>query len=197
MSTNDITQLLKSVQELQKDNFAFWEHLDFWIGTIIGLVGLYFAVRAFTEARQAKKEAVAAKQAAMEAGKTVRIQSITIDLSEISQKLDRIRMEITYSEARDLWSEISHKLFRITSPFKNDPGLKEQVSALRNAISQAKESLKAIRPSDATTTDVPGTTYFGIEGAFAEINNCVGDLLGLFENKTTNFGEDDSYERNE
>ena len=188
MNTNEVQEIINGLGPLRAALDPWWsflQRIDFWIATIIGLFGLYYAILAFKEAREAKR-------AATEAGKTVKIQSITIDLSEISQKLEKLQMQIRFNDARDLLGEISRKLFRITAPFEKDPQLGDKVSALRTALGKAKEALDKVRPPDATTAEVAGATYYAIEGPFSAINNCVGDLLGLFENKTTNFGENNA-----
>jgi hypothetical protein len=50
-----------------------------------------------------------------------------------------------------------------------------------------------VRPTDpAKETEAPRAVYFAVEGNFANINNCVADLLGLFERETFDFGDDDA-----
>jgi hypothetical protein len=163
----------------------FWENVDFWIGTVIGLMGVFFSVKAFMEARQAKR-------AANEAGRTVKLQTITIELTEVSQKLDRLRTDIQFNEARDLLSEISRRLRRATSPFTRDNDLMEAITALRNALDEAEAALDDVRPNDpAQGIQAPQAVYFAVQRHFATINNCVADVVGLFERKSQDFGGDD------
>lgn len=144
-----------------------------------------FSIAAFVEARNAKR-------AATEIGRVVKIQTTTIELTEISQKLDRIQPTIHFNEARDLLGEISRRLRRVVSPFSKDSELKESISSLRAALVEAQASLKAVRPADpAKELEAPYAIYYGIEDHFTIINNCVADLLGLFEKQTINFGDDD------
>jgi hypothetical protein len=70
--------------------------LKFWANFVATLVGVLFAWLAFGQARLAK-------ELAAEAGKTVKIQTITIELTEIVQRLDRLEYGLSFSEARDLW----------------------------------------------------------------------------------------------
>ena len=160
----------------------FWQKPEFWIFLVISVMGVVFSLLAFIEAKKAKR-------AATEAGRTVKIQTITIDLTEVSQKLDKLRIEIPYNEARDLLTEISRRLRRIISPFQGESDLKETLSALKTALGTAKESLNAVRPIDPSHEEAPNAVYYAIESDFATINNCVADLLGLFEKKTINFGD--------
>jgi len=188
--TNNLPQIQQAAQDVIKPALdsalsPFWVgHWDFWIGSVIGTLGLLFAILAFLEARQAKR-------AATEAGKTVRIQTITIELSEISQKLDKLQTGIHFNEARDMLNEITRRLRRIVSPFRKDAGLADSITSLTTALAEAKESLGSVRPVDASMAEAPGVVYYAIEANFAEINNSVADLLGLFEKKTINFGEED------
>src|SRR5258706_5078498 len=124
----------------------FYELPDFWINGVIGRGGLLFAVLAYLEAKQAKS-------AALEAGRTVKLQTITIELTEISQKLDRISPEIRFSEARDLLAEMSRRVRRAISPYANESDFREAISAVREALTAAQESLKTVRPSDPATAE--------------------------------------------
>jgi hypothetical protein len=161
----------------------FWQKLEFWITIVIAVTGVIFSILAFAEARKAKR-------AATEAGRTVKIQTITIELTEVSQKLDKLRPNIPFNEARDMLTEISRRLRRIISPFQADPDLKCHIDTLREVLTGAKESLNSVRPTDPANEETPYTVYYAIESDFASINDCVADLLGLFEKKTINIGDD-------
>jgi hypothetical protein len=153
----------------------FYKHAEFWINFLVGVGGLVFSYLAFVEAKRAKR-------AAMEAGRTVKIQTITVELAEIAQKLDTIQPEIYFSEARDLLAEIARRLRRAISPFATDPAFQKAVEAARAALGAARESLKLVRPADPRKEDeTPNAVYNGIEGEFAAISSCVADLIGLFE----------------
>jgi len=157
---------------------SFWTHAEFWITTIIGLAALGFSWAAFTEAKKAK-------QAAVEAGRTVKIQTITIDLTEIAQKLNKLEPTITFSDARDLLNEISSRLRRVMSPFSNDPDLKSTIQSLRDALATAKTSLDAVRPLDPSKEqETPRAVYNAVQSELANINSIVADLTGLFESKS-------------
>src|ERR1700730_6528303 len=72
---NSFDQIRRTLQ------MSFWHHGDFWISTGIGIAGLGFTIWAVLEAKGAKR-------AAIEAGRTVKMQTVAIELMEISQKLD-------------------------------------------------------------------------------------------------------------
>jgi hypothetical protein len=184
--TNDLQRMSALLDSIQKAvEIPFWQHFDFWIALILGVAGLYFSILAFIEARKAK-------HAATEAGKTVKIQTITIELSDILPKLDKLQPEINFNEARDLLNEITRRLRRVVSPFEKDAALCDKISALREALDKTKESLNKVRPTDPTKDEIPRTVYYAVESDFATINNAVADLLGLFEKKTINFGDEDA-----
>ena len=112
----------------------FGRILNFWIFLVIGIVGLFYSVLAFNEARKAKT-------AAKEAGRTVKIQTITIELTEISQRLDKLGMDIQFNEARDLINEVTRKLRRLVSPFREEKEFSATVTALIEALDSAKKHL--------------------------------------------------------
>ena len=95
---------------VDKINIPFWRDVDFYIYTVL-------SIGAITLSWLAYKEATKAKIAAIEAGTRVKIQSITLELSEISQRLDKLDFDVDYSTARDLINGFSRKIRRMISPF--------------------------------------------------------------------------------
>ncbi|KAB0665683.1 hypothetical protein F6V25_08150 [Oryzomonas japonica] len=178
-----IETLLKSI--ISGINVPFWVKGDFWIFLVIGVFGLLFSVMAFIEARRAK-------QAATEAARNVRIQTITIDLTELSQRLDKLSPDIKFTEARDMMAEMSRRIRRLTSPFKSDNGLSEPVNLLWEALSNAKQSLKAVKPANIELeSETPLAVYNAIESDISDINDRIADVLGLLERRTIDFGDND------
>jgi hypothetical protein len=193
MQSDIQSQVSRLIELLQG---PFWKHVDFWVflllslaGLGVAIAGLLYSIRAFKEAHQAKLEAQQAKQAATEAGRTVKAQTVAIELGEISQRLERLQPDILFSEARELLNEVSRRLRRAISPFAEDPALKVTISAVRQALDTAQSSLKGVRPTNpGNEREVPGAVYNGIEADFATIGNLVADLLGLFEKQTFDSG---------
>jgi hypothetical protein len=145
------SQVTRTTEFLQE---PFWRHAEFWIFLLLSLIGLgistaglVYSILAFKEAGLAKLEAEQAKQAATEAGKTVKAQTVAIELGEISQKLERLQPDIRFSEARELLNEVSRKIRRAISPFAEDLALKSTIGALRQALDGAQSSLKGVRPN--------------------------------------------------
>lgn len=173
----------------------FWRHPEFWIGSIIGLAGVALSFLAYRQAEAAKEEAVRATQAAMEAGRTVKLQTMSIELTEVAQKLDRLQPGVSFVLAKDLFNETSRRLRRVMAPFADHPDLHVPIEAVRTALEAAQASLKQVRPTDpGKEVEAPNSVYYGVEDDFATINNCVAELLGLVEKQAYDFGEGDGGE---
>jgi hypothetical protein len=76
----------------------FYADVGSWISFLVTVAGLTFSILAWIEAKQARKAATAA-------GRTVKLQTVTIELSEIGQRLDRVQPGIGFDEARDLLAD--------------------------------------------------------------------------------------------
>ena len=161
-------------------SIPFYHSLSFWIEIAVGLAGLFFSLMAFREARRAR-------EAAREAGRTVKVQTVAIELGEISQRLDRIETSISFAEARDMISEVTRRVRRIVSPFAEDKDLKQPIANLKDALEAAKAALSGVRPTEGRD-DIPQAVYFAIEGYFANVNNIIADLLCLLEKQTISEG---------
>lgn len=156
---------------------AFYKQPNFWISTIIGLASVIFSYLAFIEAGKAKR-------AASEAGKTVKIQTITIELSEIAQRLDKLDNNLSFPEARDLLNEISRRLRRLIAPFQSTQDLQGSCNALKNSLNDAKEALEGIRPQSDDESEIHASSiYFAIQGHFSNISSLVAEIMGLFEKR--------------
>lgn len=192
MQTSDL-EPLQRVRELLE--VPFWKHPDFWITLVVGLVGVYISFLAYQQAEAAKEEAERATQAATEAGRTVKLQTMSIELTEVAQKLDRVQPGIRFNSAKDLFNETSRRLRRVMAPFADNADLRGPIEAVKEALDAAQTSLKQVRPADPVKEDeAPNAVYYGVEDNFATINNCVADLLGLVEKQAYDFGEDDAAE---
>jgi hypothetical protein len=149
----------------------------FFIGTIIGLFGLHFSIKAFREAKQAKL-------AAKDAGRIVKIQTITIELTEIAQRLDKLDFGLEFPTARDLLNEVNRRLRRLIAPFQANEKYATSCLTLKKSLDDAKDALGEIRPSDPEGHGAPNAIYYGMQGHFATISSGVAEILGLFEAET-------------
>jgi hypothetical protein len=155
----------------------FYRDWAFWIGNVIGLLGLWFSIKAFVEAKQAKL-------AAKDAGRIVKIQTITIELTEIAQRLDKLDFDLEFTVARDLLNEVNRRLRRLIAPFQANEKYAESCLALKTSLEEAKRALHESRPSESESDRAPNAVYFGMQGHFASISAGVAEIMGLFEVET-------------
>jgi hypothetical protein len=161
----------------------FWRDVAFWISTFLSGSGVIFSILAWREAKKAKRAATAA-------GRTVKLQTITIELSEINQKLDRVQPGIRFNDARDLIGDTAKRVHRATSPFAKEPKFAEAIATLMQAVQATQTSLKSVRPAEAENeAEAPNAVYYGIEGDCSTVSNYVADLIGLFEKQAFDFGD--------
>lgn len=168
-------EILKLIQE---NHIPFYNSAEFYIGSAIGLASVFFSIIAFKEARQAK-------EAAKEAGSAVKIQTITIELTEIIQRLDKLDINITYQDARDFYNEINRKVRRILSPYKKDDDFKEEILEVSESLNSLKSNLENVRPynSEMEDSQTGNTVYYAVEGEFSSLSGLLAELTGLLEQK--------------
>ncbi|CAB5112151.1 hypothetical protein D3OALGA1CA_5708 [Olavius algarvensis associated proteobacterium Delta 3] len=177
METEDIAKVAESLQE------PFYNDFGFWIGLVVGIASVIFSYLAFREARKAK-------QAASEAGRTVKIQTITIELTEIAQRLDKLDSNVSFSDVRDLLNEVSRRLMRLIAPFEHLDDLVDVCESLRTAFIEAKTALNEVRPKAEAEIDLPSNAvYFATQGHFSNISMLVAEITGLFEKRTIEVNE--------
>jgi hypothetical protein len=78
----------------------YWE---FWISNAVSALGVFFSVKAFREAGKAKDAATAA-------AKTVKLQTVTSELSEALHKLEGLTTTIKWEAARFLVTSVKQRL---------------------------------------------------------------------------------------
>jgi hypothetical protein len=161
----------------------YYQNPEFWIGCGLSLIGIIFSMMAFYQAKKAR-------QAAIEAGKTVKIQTVTIELTEIAQRLDKLDFNLTFTEARDLLNEISRKLIRLTAPFQSSEDLSKACENLKIAM---EEALNGVAPKDNSPENKPppNSIYFATQEHFFIINAFVAEIIGLFEKRNIEGSEND------
>jgi hypothetical protein len=175
MQTPD-PQTLERIRALVEAHF--WTHGDFWIELIVGLLGLWFSIQAFVQASRAA-------EAATEAAKAVKLQSMSGELIEVSQKIQGFKPGISFDSAKAIYSEVLFKLQRVMAPFENENRLREQIEAVNTALEAAHEALNQVVPANPNKQDAaPDSVYFGVEDKFSTLNGHVGRLLGLVEQES-------------
>ncbi|MFN5217270.1 MAG: hypothetical protein ACK5CL_00750 [Sphingomonadales bacterium] len=177
MTEQQYKELLNLIADYQTQ--PFYSDTAFWISTVIGIIGVYLSFIAFKEAREAK-------QAAKAAGSVVRLQSITIDLTEIIQRLDKLSTELNYSETRDFFNELNRRVRRSISILTTDTIYSSKTSEILATLVNIKTNLDNVRQNGtADQTLLAGTNlYYAIEGEFSSLSGQLADLCGLLEQKT-------------
>lgn len=160
-------------------NNSFYKRPDFWISIIIGLLSVLYSFIAYREAK-------AAKIAAKKAGNTVKIQSITIDLTELIQRLDKLSTKLDYSQARDFYNELNRRVRRSISSLTLNTDYQEKTNCIIKTLITIKTNLDDARQSGSTDpTMLEGINlYYAIEGEFSNLSGQLADLCGLLEQKT-------------
>ena len=175
MAENQYQEVLDLISN---QSVPFYQDISFWISNIIGLIGVFFSIIAYLEAREAKKAAKAA-------GNFVKIQSITIDLTEIIQRLDIISTELNYSHARDFFNELNRRIRRIISILSTNEVYNSKTSEVLLTLNTIKANLDSVRQSKTTEQSLAGIDiYFAIESEFSSLSGQLADLSGLLEQKT-------------
>lgn len=173
-------QILRKI--IEEVSIPFWQTLDFWLFLVLSVLSLLAAIKAFVEARRAK-------MAAYEAGKTVKLQTITIELSEIVQKLEKLDIYIEFSTARDFLNEINRRVRRLISPFQDEVEYQDLIEKIKNILDEAKKSLIQVRPIEEIDEDtLTQAVYNATESYFAELSGLIAELMGLFEKRTIERG---------
>ena len=163
---------------------AFYKTADFWIGTALSIISLVLTFLAY-------KAASRAREAATSAARAMKLQTVTIDLAEILQRLDKLETEITFSKARDLLNEVSRRLRRLVGPFAGRDPVKAQYDALLEALGAAKDALNGVRPRVNTEDEEPlGSVYYALQGHFASISDAIAEISGTFETTSLETGND-------
>ena len=167
------------LQAIEKLSDPFWGTLDFYIYVFLSVLSIVLSFLAFRAAGKAE-------QAAIKAGTHVKIQSVTVELTELSQSLERLDPQISYSSARDTLDILQKRVRRFVSPFTAEhQEISSSMNALKEKFVEAKSALTEVRP--VGTDDVLGdqfSGYYAIESSWSEINGLLADLIGLFEQMT-------------
>ena len=164
---------------IQKAQIPFWKTGDFWIFLVLAALSLIASIMAWIQARKAKN-------AAEDAGKTVKIQTITIDLFEIIQNLDNLSMDINFKTARDLINGTNRKVIRLMTPFNKNCDYSDIIALIVKDLADAKNSLYEVKPLSETEDVIKNSVYYAVEGIISALSGHLAELMGLFEKHTIN-----------
>ncbi|MDY3319659.1 hypothetical protein PG637_09765 [Riemerella anatipestifer] len=174
-------KLLSDIEIItQKLNQPFYYDWAFWIGIILSVIGIAISWIAY-------KEAEKAKEAAFKSGSAVRLQSITIELTEIIQKLDKINTDLDYSSTRDFFNELSRKIRRSVAVISTNPDFKDKTDEIISNLDVIKANLEDVRKTAIKDKSLLEgiDLYFVIEGHFSNLSGNLAELCGILEQKTT------------
>lgn len=172
-------QIEKLEQILSNTSQPFYENIGFWIGIVLSIVGILISWVAYKEAEKAKK-------AAFKAANFVRIQSITIELTEIIQRLDKINPDLDYSTARDFYNELNRRIRRSISAISHLSEFTEKTKTIIETLSNLKKNLDEVRKTGLEDKSLlEGVNLFLIlEGEFSTLSGDLAELSGILENRT-------------
>lgn len=162
----------------------FYKKVEFWVPVVISAIGVFFSFKAYKEAKSAKK-------ASIDAGRTVKIQTIVIDIAELIQRISSFNEDLSYAEARNILTDITNRSHRLISPFERDQNYKHKISEIKDALTKAKIALNKVKPSpDGEGEEIKfHSVYYAIETPFSEVSKLLSELTGLFEKSTIELGE--------
>lgn len=176
MTEEQYQEIIKLISKNQ--TLPFYYETSFWISSVIGIVGLYLSYKAFAEAKEAKKAAKAA-------GSFVKKQSITIDLTEIIQRLDKLSTELNYSDTRDFYNELNRRVRRSIATLSAEKDYQAKTTQILETLNTIKTNLESVRQSNTDQSLLAGVNlYNAIEGEFSNLSGKLADLCGLLEQKT-------------
>jgi len=184
MSQADTTIIINTIIEhLDKQaasSHVFSKLLDFWIFVVLALLSILFSLFAFLAAKSAK-------EAAKAAGRTVKIQTVTIELMEIIQKMDRLEERMNYKEARDFYSETNRKIRRFIPSIKSYGDYTEMVDITIESLNDIKRALEGVKPNSEIDDSIPNDSIFvAVESHFSNLSGILSELMGTLEMKNSN-----------
>ena len=155
---------------------AFWQQGDFWIFLVLTFIGITLSGIGAWQAYSAKLEA-------MKAGQSVRIQTITIELSEMCQRLEKLDSQIDFPTARDVYSEVNRKILRLVAQVAPATISGEKRTALQKNLNDIKDALTSVRPVGEGAY-VPGAVYYAIENHYTSLIGTISGIIGELELST-------------
>ncbi len=132
---------------LVKPNIFWFDHYDFWISLLLGIVGVIASAIGIHYSKKAFREAKLAKDAAFKAGIVVKTQEIIMELERISNSCV-LEEEIRFAEANKKLNEIGGRVFGILGMYKSDNNLKDQIQLIQDNIVSIKGALETANPSN-------------------------------------------------
>ncbi|MBK7854860.1 MAG: hypothetical protein IPJ79_08100 [Bacteroidetes bacterium] len=139
------------LQDTLATHHPFWtSHYDFLLfcllsfgGIVVSAFGLNYSIKAFREAEQAK-------DAANQAGLTVKTQEIIMELERISNSC-QFEETINFPEANKSFNEISARVYGILGLYKTDNDIKDEIQQIQDNLANVKTSLDTANRSNPSS----------------------------------------------
>lgn len=179
LTPEDIENIKKMTSEAINDaSVPFYVQPDFYIGSLLGFIGIIFSIKSFIEAKKAK-------EAAFKAAQSVKRQSMVIEVLEIS-RICILEPNMSYVEASNNFNQVTSRV-KYVSGFYND----DSSSDLKQILKDIETSLEKIRTTlndnnpvlMPQQTNIPNQIYYSIEPLFSSVVGNLGVLKGILEKK--------------
>lgn len=180
MITPEHLESIKQIIEdsLNKAHVPFYLLPEFYIASLIGIMGIVFSLKSFIEARKAKL-------AAYKAAQSVKRQSIVIEVLEIS-KICIIEPNMSYEEASNNFNQIISRIKYISGFYNDDSSedLKQILKEIENNLEKIRTTLNDSNPFlMPQQLNIPNQIYYSIEPLFSTVLGNLGILKGILEKK--------------
>lgn len=182
ISNIETESLIMAIEDIFANfNTPFYKLPEFYIGNLIGIIGIFFSVKSFIEARKAKI-------AASKAGQSVKRQSMVIEVLEIS-RICVLEPNMSYVEASNNFNQVTSRVKYVAGFYQDDSSVD-----LKNILIDIEASLEKIRTTlndnnpvlMPQQTNIPNQIYYSIEPLFSTVVGNLGVLKGILEKKLIN-----------
>lgn len=159
----------------------FYQTPDFWIFFVIGGAGLLFSILSWLQAKAAKK-------AAQNAGRIVKIQDILLDIPEITNLCQQVDIKVDYNAASIQLTTIMGKIAKVIAIFNGDPNLSSNqqpiIQPIQGTIKEIQDILKSLNPvyfseDDRPKRDIEGYVYLSIAPYTTILVTQLNSLMGI------------------
>lgn len=175
----ELDKIRKIVEDvIMSSNIPFYKLPEFYIGSLLGIVSIFFSIKSFMEAKKAK-------EASYKAAQSVKRQSMIIEVLEIS-RICVLEPNMNYYEASNNFNQIISRI-KYVSGFYND----DTSADLRKILTDIESNLEKIRTTlndnnpvlMPQQTNIPNQIYYSIEPLFSTVVGNLGILKGILEKK--------------
>jgi hypothetical protein len=179
LTSVDIEAIKKLTEEaINNASLPFYKQPDFYIGSLLGLVGITFSILSFKEAKKAK-------EAAAKAAQSVKRQSMVIEVLEIS-RICVLEPNMSYVEASNNFNQVISRIKYVAGFYQDDTSadLKQILKEIETSLDKIRVTLNDSNPVlMPQQTNIPNQIYYSIEPLFSNVVGNLGILKGILEKK--------------